>query len=530
VGQGVSTAWSILKPEIGYSRSVFRVQTLEIGARYWRSVGQTALFFQEEIMFVRRCRPFLSVTSLVLTCAGVIPLKIATARASDGVHVSMKIVDSETRENFDQFRKILVSPTVNTPEPFRGFGGFTGWPRVCRLKNGDLFVAFSAGYWHASWPTPFDVPPEETARWDQTKLGWLLKWDAPEGGRIMWIRSHDGGKTWTAPKPFPVIPGVYAPGQVIQLRDGTMITGARIQSHHGYWTRMPTTPLEFSRTAANRFPERTVIFRSDDNGETWREVSRIAGPFASMDHPHSIFEARDGTLLWLVSFSPVPGGKGWPVEEPRWLTALNRSEDKGKTWSTLSVIGDDDFDVDEGTAAYLPDGSLGFPSRPTSAWFQSYDNGRTWAKPFLLHSNASLEQHAKFGSEYSGPKMIRRGQVVVTPDGNTALVFCGGPGGDGQVIYSHDSGKTWVKPAADRGFKFDPISYYPDACVLEDGSIFTVGQHEGLSFINDQASWSSIKNRYGPHGALVSAMRFRIKSPKEGEGIELLPIGGSLER
>ena len=44
-------------------------------------------------------------------------------------------------------RKIIVSPTINTPAPF---GGYCGWPRVCRLHNGDLYVAFSAGYWHAS--------------------------------------------------------------------------------------------------------------------------------------------------------------------------------------------------------------------------------------------------------------------------------------------------------------------------------------------------------------------------------------------
>ncbi len=74
-----------------------------------------------------------------------------------------------------------------------------------------------------------------------------------------------------------------------------------------------------------------------------------------------------------------------------------------------------------------------------------------------------------------------------------------------------------LKPGEDRGFTYDPLAYYPDACVLEDGSIFAVGSHEGLG-----------KNRYGPAGAEVTSMRFRIKSPKEGEGIELLPVGDVL--
>ena len=73
-------------------------------------------------------------------------------------------------------------------------------------------------------------------------------------------------------------------------------------------------------------------------------------------------------------------------------------------------------------------------------------------------------------------------------------------------------------PAEHSGFKFDPWAYYPDACVLPDGSIFAVGDHQRL------------KNKYGPYGGLVTAMRFRIRSPEEGEGIELLPIGEEPKR
>jgi hypothetical protein len=91
-----------------------------------------------------------------------------------------------------------------------------------------------------------------------------------------------------------------------------------------------------------------------------------------------------------------------------------------------------------------------------------------------------------------------------------AVVFCDLSGNHGQLIYSRDSGKHWIKPAEDRGFQFDPLAYYPDACVLEDGSLFVVGCHEGLG-----------KNKYGPAGAEVTAMRFRIKDANEGEGIEL---------
>ena len=162
-----------------------------------------------------------------------------------------------------------------------------------------------------------------------------------------------------------------------------------------------------------------------------------------------------------------------------------------------------DFDVEEGSAAYLPDGSIGTPSRCTSAWFQSYDHGKTWSAPRQLH----------VGTGTATRSLYKKGDLVVTSRGVVVLVFCGGPGGRGQVIYSRDSGKTWIKPARDRGFKFDELAYYPNACVLEDDSIFVVGDHQGF------------KNKFGPFGAEVTAVRFRVKSPKEGEGIELLPIG-----
>tara|TARA_B100001179_G_C18354365_1_gene302217 strand:- start:233 stop:562 length:330 start_codon:yes stop_codon:yes gene_type:complete len=108
---------------------------------------------------------------------------------------------------------------------------------------------------------------------------------------------------------------------------------------------------------------------------------------------------------------------------------------------------------------------------------------------------------------------MKRGELIQGPDELAVLVFCGGSGGNGQVIYSRDNAKTWIKSAPDRGYKFDPMQYYPNACLLKDGSVFSVGVRQ------------RIKNRFGPFGAETLAMRFRIRPPEEGEGIDLLPIG-----
>ena len=466
-------------------------------------------------------RQYLSASATALATAGLVRAGKTKSTAASIPPVDALITGDGPRVDFEKYRQIIVSPDVNPPEPFPGFGGYCGWPTVCRLQNGDLFVTFSAGYWHASWPTPWDMPPEAWEGLRRPDRKWLLEWDAPEGGRMMWTRSRDQGKTWSRPRSFPKVPGAYYVGDVVQLSDGTMIAGVRLKPHWGYWNRMPTTPLEFARVMANR-QSKTLIFRSDDDGHTWKEVTQFVGPF-DMDAPYSMLEGKDGALLLFAAGSCIPGGKGWPTEDPRWFMVLMRSEDKGLTWSTVSVVGSNDWDADEGTVAYLPNGSLAFPCRPTSAWFQSYDDGRTWSPPRLLLTDPIIEEDPDFGSEYRGPKLYRRGELVVTPDGVSVVVFGGRHilssddpqvPNNGEVIYSRDNGKTWVKPAPGRGFKCDPKSYYPSACVLQDGSIFMVGQREGF------------KNKFGPHGAEVTSVRFRIKKPEEGEGVELLPIGG----
>jgi len=91
-------------------------------------------------------------------------------------------------------------------------------------------------------------------------------------------------------------------------------------------------------------------------------------------------------VLAIYNVSPISGGPGWPKPanlafHTRWLTAVARSRDKGTSWETLSVAGNNDFDSTESTGGYLPDGSIGFITRPASHWFRSRNDGRTWSKP-----------------------------------------------------------------------------------------------------------------------------------------------------
>ncbi|MEE3264388.1 MAG: sialidase family protein [Candidatus Latescibacterota bacterium] len=404
----------------------------------------------------------------------------------------------------DDLRKIIVSPEINCPEPFRGFGGFCGWPRICRLHNGDLYVAFGAGYWHASFVNPRPDLPPAYAQYMEEHMEGGATWDAPTGGHIMWTRSCDDGATWTAPQDLALISHAYALGAITQHSDGTLYAAALIQSGHFWAANLPTDPVEFLRCMDANFPEQVAVLRSDDLGESWQEVSRTSGPFLSrLEHPCSITEGVDGSLLMLID------GHAAPVARPQWINALLQSTDRGVSWQTRSIFGDENRDVEEGHIVRLPDGRLGTASRPWGLWMTSDDEGLTWSEPRSL-----LEFEVPDGK--ANPNAFKKGDALVLGNGTVVLLTCGGPGGNGQVLYSRDSGETWKTAATDRGFQADRFAYYPSACALPDNSIFMVGDHQGFA------------NRHGPFGAEVLATRFRILDEAEGEGIEILPIEGDL--
>src|SRR5882762_7934670 len=57
-------------------------------------------------------------------------------------------------------------------------GTYQAFTDICRLKNGDLFCVFYAGYGHVSLPRA----------------------DFPKGGRICSVRSANEGRSWSAPR------------------------------------------------------------------------------------------------------------------------------------------------------------------------------------------------------------------------------------------------------------------------------------------------------------------------------------------
>lgn len=434
-----------------------------------------------------------------------------------------------TPEEIERRRQVWVSPTVNTPEPFKGYGGHNGWVDVRRLQNGELLCVFLAGYAHGSPPTPLDIHPAE----NKAGYWWALaecNWDCPTGGQVMLMKSRDGGCTWNRPAPLrtPSAHHRLRHTCVRQLRDGSLIALTWPDSGYGHFNHLPTTAEALARACLNRFPPEQYTLRSVDGGDTWHVWGAVHPPLPFGFVPNSMVELPDGSLRLFGYACPVPIAPGWPKQQgqiaPQNVCLVLGSDDHGRTWRALSVVGLPDLmDVNEPQGVVLPDGTLGMLTRPTSSWFQSHDGGVTWSDPRRLQEGFGWGREGEDANARADKNayLYTKGDIVVTPDGVVVAVFSNLQAqGNGLVIYSRDNGRTWITPAANGGFQINPWAYYPSACVLQDGSILVAGHNEWYS-----RDGCPFENPYGGHTGVITAVRFRIKSPAEGEGLELLPIG-----
>ena len=134
-------------------------------------------------------------------------------------------------------------------------GGYAAFPDVCRLRNGDLFCVFYSGYGHISTPNQ--------------------EW--PKGGRIMAVRSSDGGQSWSRPAVIIDTDQDDRDPSVTCLKDGTILLN---------WFT-----LDQGRVAV-------WIARSADGGKSWSKPAKL-----DLDSPYPfacsspIRELPDGSLI-----------------------------------------------------------------------------------------------------------------------------------------------------------------------------------------------------------------------------------------
>jgi len=375
---------------------------------------------------------------------------------------------------------ILVGPGKNQPDPYPGYGGFVGWNSPIRLKSGDWLVGFSAGYWHASPPTPLRYRPKTIEQY--LKLGLPADVVAPTGGRAMGIRSTDEGKTWSKPVTLLDTPDDDRCPSFVELPDGTLLCSLFLYPGVEYadYVKRPEDA------------HRTVIIRSHDHGLTWdKELIRLPSPFLADESDGPMVLLKDGSVLLTISGPPKEGG---PPQ-----AAVLTSADSGASWQLRSVV-KTDHELEEANATQLPDGQLVLMARREGDVCWSADQGRTWTAPVT------------FGMRIYAPSLyVLSDGTLVCLHGSYAQPWLPGVPGHGglRLIFSTDGGHTWIAPTPDHGFLVDNAYGYGKAMVLPDDSLFVT------DLSTNGASTADASNES------LRCLRVRIRSDKSG--IDLLP-------
>ena len=153
-------------------------------------------------------------------------------------------------------------------------------------------------------------------------------------------RSFDGGLTWTAPKacfdksPFPVPITDYA--KAIALPDGRLLAV-------GYAYLRPDPEKPIGNPENGGVLDDFVFFAtSDDNGETWSEVKKIAehwGGHTEASAPITLLQ--DGSWITPITGFPTWDGKLTGAVQGRALL----SNDGGESWNDDAVCMDFGKDV-----------------------------------------------------------------------------------------------------------------------------------------------------------------------------------------
>lgn len=399
--------------------------------------------------------------------------------AQHGVKPVCKVVERPSVEgDFRTCRRMLIGPGVNQPDPFPGYTGFVGWEAVIRLRNGTWLLGFSAGYWHASPPTPLTLAPDTIREWE--KIGFPGDIEAPRGGRAMISRSTDEAMTWSKPETLWDTPLDDRHPNFCELSDGTTLCSFFTYPDGG-----------------------TMIIRSSDGGQTWEQACEPL-PGAT-DGP--IIRLRDGSAMICVY-----GRMSDQATHEECM--IFRTRDRGGIWERMAVVSSD-HEMSEGSIAQLPSGRIVLVTRPEADVCWSDDGGRTWTAPVRL-----------------GVRLFEPGLIALR-DGTVLCLHGSYAAGGLACMFSRDEGETWLVPETDRGFAVDPSVYgYGKGIELPDGSVYVVYIHTGGHRAKDAVSnaiWamrlrvaeddSGIQVLPAPGAGADGAWQERTSGPKEEEGL-----------
>jgi hypothetical protein len=262
------------------------------------------------------------------------------------------------------------------------------------------------------------------------------------GGRLDFIRSSDGGRTWSKPVVAIDSPWDDRNPALGQMPDGTLVLA--YGEAHSY--RPDGT---FDLAAGPYLP---FLVTSSDGGRTWSQKRPFPTPWPNASPFGKITVCKDGTAL--LSIYQMPSN----------ALGILRSKDNGRTWGDFSPIpGHDETQVIE-----LPDGRLMAFARMDGAkdhgllLSESDDKGYTWGRTRKLLKPNQWPFDAT---------VLQSGHLLLSHGSRLGA----GQFGAG-VLLSDDLGKTWNKEGSlllgcdsqslDTG--------YPSTVQLDDGTIVTM--------------------------------------------------------
>ncbi|MFQ6097680.1 MAG: sialidase family protein [Armatimonadota bacterium] len=289
------------------------------------------------------------------------------------------------------------------------------------------------------------------------RLGAGVRGGAPHGGiegRLDWIASADGGKTWS--EPSVIVDSEYDDRNPAlgQMPDGTIVCAYAEASTYNEEGKFDTSVGKYE----------IFYVTSNDGGATWSEKKKMyVGPIKGGSPFGKITVLRDGTAIM-----PLYGGRDDAYTEPDQLppgardyAGIVRSHDNGETWEDFTLIA---ADMNETSIVEMPDGRLIAVLRTDiggSVWqSESSDKGYSWTAPRRV---------TRDGQHPADITLLQSGHLLITYGHRLEPYGC-------QCMLSRDGGKTWDRENRTMvGWtSLHGDCGYPSTVQLDDGTIVTM--------------------------------------------------------
>jgi len=302
------------------------------------------------------------------------------------------------------------------------------------------------------------------------RLGAVVRGGAPHigiRGRLDWITSADGGKTWSAPSLIVDSRWDDRNPAAGQMPDGTIVVAyaeARTYNAAGEWD-----------PSAGEYEVFYVLSR--DGGRTWTNKRKLfTGPIRGGSPFGRIVVLGDGTALLSLYGRPDPDQRDRYAlpKAAKELTGLVRSRDNGKTWGDFSLVSAGGHN--EMSLLALTDKKLLAAVRTTRGsvdLFRSGDGGYHWRGPTPI---------TQAGQHPADLCRLRSGRVLMVYGNRRAPLGVG-------AIVSTDDGRSWDY-AHRVMLAWDSLSGdcgYPSAVTFGDGTIVVMYYSVGTRSLGTDA-------------------------------------------